>query len=174
MNREYDRLAVYFPGSTIGNLGPADAVRLMRQMAEMVQPGGGLLIGVDLKKSPHILEPAYNDRAGVTADFNLNLLVRINRELGADFDLNSFAHRAFFNEACDRVEMHLVSCRPQIVRLGGSTFKFATGESIHTECSYKYSREKFADLAADAGFQVCEIWTDENDLFSVQYLRAFD
>jgi uncharacterized SAM-dependent methyltransferase len=131
-----------------------------------------VLIGVDLRKAPAIVEPAYNDAASVTAQFNLNLLARINRELGADFDLDQFAHRAFFDEAKSRIEMHLRSRRRQTVHVGGVVFRFARGESIRTECSYKYSREAFASLASTAGLEVRRIWTDDEELFSVQYLQA--
>ena len=126
---------VYFPGSTIGNFTPEAAVALLRQTARLCGPGGGLLLGVDLRKDPRVLEAAYNDRRGVTAAFNRNLLVRINRELGADFDVEQFAHHAFYNAAQGRIEMHLVSRRDQGVRVGGEAFSFAAGESIRTENS---------------------------------------
>jgi dimethylhistidine N-methyltransferase len=164
------RWAVWFPGSTIGNFGPQEAGRLLAGIAEVVGAGGGLLIGVDLRKPAALLEPAYNDAAGVTAAFNRNLLARINRELGADFDPTRFEHRAFFNDADSRIEMHLVSSARQAVHVAGATVRFAEGESIRTECSYKYSREAFARLADEAGLHVERIWTDPNDLFSVQYL----
>jgi dimethylhistidine N-methyltransferase len=166
------RRAVYFPGSTVGNFGPDDAVSLLKGIAELVGPGGGLLIGVDLRKPAAAVEPAYNDAAGVTAAFNLNLLARINRELGADFDLDGFAHRAFFDDAESRIEMHLVSRRRQSVRVGPAAFAFAAGESIRTEFSYKYSREAFRDLARAAGLEVRRVWTDEGELFSVQYAET--
>ncbi|HJZ93999.1 MAG TPA: L-histidine N(alpha)-methyltransferase [Gemmataceae bacterium] len=164
------RRVVYFPGSTIGNFGPAEARRLMEGIARLCGPGGGFLVGVDLRKSVAILEPAYNDAAGVTAEFNLNLLVRINRELGADFDPDSFEHRAVFNSDESRIEMHLVSRRRQVVRVAGATFRFAAGETICTEHSYKYTPEAFRHLARAAGLELRRVWVDDAGLFSVQYL----
>jgi dimethylhistidine N-methyltransferase len=166
------RRAVWFPGSTIGNFGPEHASRLLGRIARLVGPGGGLLIGVDLRKDASIIEPAYNDAAGVTAAFNLNLLSRINRELGADFNLARFEHRAFFNDAQSRIEMHLISRTRQAVHLAGVAIPFAKGESICTEFSYKYSPEAFRDLAQSAGLEVRHVWTDPDNLFSVQYLVA--
>lgn len=163
---------VFFPGSTIGNFGPEDAVDLLAGMADVAGPGGGLLIGVDLLKSPEILIPAYDDAAGVTAAFNLNLLARINRELGGTFDLDAFSHRAVFNDDLGRIEMHLVSEIEQVAEVDGTPFRFAEGETIHTENSHKYSREQFAALAARAGWRVDTVWTDPAELFSVQYLVA--
>jgi dimethylhistidine N-methyltransferase len=170
--RDAWRRAVYFSGSTIGNFLPGEATRLLAHVAELVGPGGGLLIGVDLKKSPQILEPAYADARGVTAAFNLNLLARINRELGADFVLKRFRHRAFYDEEHGRIEMHLVSLAAQSVRLAGRTFALAEGESICTEYSHKYSLADFRALAEAAGLQVRRVWTDEQGLFSVQYAEA--
>jgi dimethylhistidine N-methyltransferase len=164
------RRAVYFPGSTIGNFGPEEAVRLLQGIAELCGPGGGLLLGVDLHKPAAAVEPAYNDDAGVTAAFNLNLLARINRELGADFNLAAFEHKAFFDSANTRIEMHLVSRVCQTVHVGGATISFVEGESIRTEYSYKYSKEAFRGLADAAGLDVRQVWTDPGDLFSVQYL----
>jgi dimethylhistidine N-methyltransferase len=166
------RRAVYFPGSTIGNFGPEQAIGLMAGIAALCGPGGALLVGVDLRKSAEVLEPAYNDAAAVTAAFNLNLLARINRELGADFALTEFSHRAPFNDLQSRIEMHLVSSQRQTVHLGGSSIRFRTGESILTECSYKYSRGAFQALAAAAGLEVRQVWTDPAELFSVQYLEV--
>ena len=163
---------VFFPGSTIGNLTPDEARAFLGKTAGLLRGGGALLIGVDLKKDPAILHAAYNDAAGVTAAFNLNLLVRMNRELGADFDLATFRHRAFYNEAAGRVEMHLVSLRPQTVHLAGHAFPFAAGESIHTENSYKFTVEEFQHLAAGAGFAPARAWTDPDRLFSLHYMRA--
>jgi uncharacterized SAM-dependent methyltransferase len=133
-------------------------------------PGGALLIGVDLKKDPDVLHRAYNDREGVTAAFNLNLLERINRELNADFQLDNFQHYAFYNPKESRIEMHLVSLRDQIVHLGDLSIHFTKGESIWTESSYKFSLDGFAKLAMAAGFKVERVWTDERQWFSVQYL----
>jgi dimethylhistidine N-methyltransferase len=166
------RRAVFFPGSTIGNFGPAQAVRLMQGVARLCGPRGGFLVGVDLRKPRKILEPAYDDAAGVTAAFNKNLLVRINRELGANFDLDQFDHRAVFDDRHSRIEMHLVSRKRQVVKIGGVSIWFAAGESICTEHSYKYTRETFRELAMAAGLALGEIWTDDDRLFSVQYLTV--
>lgn len=164
------RVVTYFPGSTIGNLHPHEAVRLLGQIAVQVGVGGGLLIGVDLQKDRATLERAYDDAAGVTAAFNLNLLARLNRELGADFQLEQFQHRAVYNEQLHRIEMHLVSLRPQLAHVGDVQFAFAQGEHILTECSYKYTLAGFATLARRAGFTVRRAWTDAAGRFSVQYL----
>jgi dimethylhistidine N-methyltransferase len=172
IDRPVSRRVVYYPGSTIGNFHPDEARQFLRRIAGVCGSGGGLLLGVDLRKSPEILEPAYNDSAGVTAAFNLNLLERINRELGADFDLDQFEHRAIYNEERSRIEMHLISRRDQTVRVAGRAFSFETGETILTECSYKYTFEGFAELAASAGFNVKRVWTDDQQLFSVQYLTV--
>lgn len=161
---------VYFPGSTIGNFDSVSAKGLLRQMAKLCAPRGGGLIGVDLKKEKSILEEAYNDKKGITQKFNLNLLVRINRELGADFKIDQFQHHAFFNEKESRIEMHLVSLDQQEVHIGEMTIGFNKNESIQTEYSYKYSLEDFNHLAADASFKVKKVWTDKENLFSVQYL----
>jgi dimethylhistidine N-methyltransferase len=166
------RRVVYFSGSTIGNFGPAEAVPLLAHIARLVGPGGGLLIAADLKKDRQVLEAAYDDARGVTAAFNLNLLARINRELGADFNLQGFRHRALFNEPESRIEMHLVSLANQTVHVGGEVIAFREGETIHTENSYKYTLPGFADLARQAGFRVDQVWTDERGLFSVQYCRV--
>ena len=166
------RTVVYFPGSTIGNFDPDEAEAFLRRIADVCGRGGGLLIGVDLKKDRATLEAAYDDAEGVTALFNLNLLRRINRELGADFDLGAFAHRALYDAAEGRIEMHLVSLRDQCVRLDGTSVPFREGETIHTENSYKYSLDGFARLAARAGFQVEDVWTDAAERFSVQYLEV--
>jgi dimethylhistidine N-methyltransferase len=163
---------VYFPGSTIGNFHRAEAAAFLCRVAEVCGPGGGLLIGVDLRKSPQILEPAYNDAQGVTAAFNLNLLHRMNLELGSDFDLDNFAHQAFYNEAVGRIEMHLLSLNAQTVHLGSEAIEFEEDETIWTECSYKYSLPEFAAMAGTAGFQVRQVWTDSEQKFSVQYLTV--
>jgi dimethylhistidine N-methyltransferase len=164
------RRVVYFPGSTLGNFALEAALALLRQTAGLCGRGGGLLLGVDLRKDPRVVEAAYNDQRGVTAAFNRNILVRINRELGGDFDIEQFAHRAFYNVARGRIEMHLVSRRAQVVRVGGVPFFFAAGESIHTENSYKYSLPALTDLAEAGGFTVERVWTDERQYFSVAYL----
>jgi len=166
------RRVVYFPGSTIGNLEPRDASRFLARQATLCGKEGAILIGVDLKKDPETLERAYNDQDGLTAKFNLNLLVRLNRELGADFRLNRFCHQAFYNPELRRVEMHLVSLARQSVRIGELTFGFAAGETIHTESCYKYGLEEFRRLARTAGLRVEKVWTDDASLFSVQYLTV--
>lgn len=163
---------LFFPGSTIGNFGPADAVALLTGMADIARRGGGLLIGVDLLKPRDVLIPAYDDAEGVTAAFNLNLLERINHELGGTFDLEAFEHRAIFNADDSRVEMHLVSLDDQVVDIAGVPFRFAAGETIHTENSYKYSPDAFADLASRGGWRVERVWTDERRYFGVHYLVA--
>lgn len=163
---------VYFPGSTIGNFEPDDALEFLRGIAHVCGNGGGLIIGVDLKKDPAVLHAAYNDAAGVTAAFNLNILARLNRELGADFDLDAFAHYAFYNPRLGRIEMHLVSLAAQRVAIDGESIAFADGESIFTESSYKYSPADFTRLATAAGFTGRRIWTDANELFSIHYLVA--
>ena len=162
----------FFPGSTIGNFSHPDAIDLMASIAELVRPGGELLIGVDLKKDNAILLDAYNDRDGITAEFNRNLLVRINRELGGNFDLGAFRHHAPYNAREGRIEMHLVSRTDQTVQVAGQDFSFAEGETIHTENSYKYGIDEFLALAAEAGFEPVRTWTDSKDLFSIHYLRA--
>lgn len=166
------RRVAFFPGSTIGNFTPEVAVQFLSNVREAVGTGGGLLIGVDLKKDPGLLNAAYNDKEGVTAAFNLNLLRRINRELGANFDLASFSHRAFYNKALSRVEMHLVSRRKQHVSIKDKVFLFEQGESIHTENSYKYTVDEFQSLAGRAGFGLGKVWVDKDGLFSIHYLAA--
>ena len=164
------RRVAYYPGSTIGNFVPEDARRFLSGIAQVCGQDGGLLIGVDLKKDPLMLHRAYNDALGITAAFNLNILARLNRQLGADFALDQFRHYAFYNPVFARVEMHLVSLKEQSVRIGGMSFHFDRGESIWTEASYKYSQHEFASLAMRAGWQVEHVWTDDRGLFSVQYL----
>ena len=167
---QVSRLIAYFPGSTIGNLSPNEARQFLAHVGKLCGPGGGLLIGVDMKKDPAMLHRAYNDSDGVTAQFNLNILERINRELEGKFQTASFEHYAFYNPQESRVEMHLISQRDQKVRLDSTSVSFARGESIWTESSYKYNLDEFALLAASAGFAVEQVWTDEQHLFSVQYL----
>ncbi len=166
------RRVAFFPGSSIGNFEPARARVFLANLAHMVGEGGGLLIGVDLKKDPGILNAAYNDAQGVTAAFNLNLLTRINRELDGDFDLDTFRHHAFYNPIPGRVEMHLISACDQDVTVDGHRFHFGVGEGIHTECSYKYSLDEFRVLAQAAGFRPVTAWCDPAGLFSVHYLQA--
>ncbi len=166
------RTAVYFPGSTIGNFTSEAATALLREARSRIGADGVLLIGVDLVKEPAVLERAYDDRAGVTAAFNLNLLRRMNRELGADFDLSRFSHRARWCSESSRIEMHLVSDQPQTVHLGEETLRFTAGETICTEYSHKYTLDSFASLAEAVGLRVEKVWTDPERLFSVQALRA--
>ena len=170
--RRAARRAVYFPGSTIGNFPEAGAIALMAGVARQVGPGGAFLVGVDLAKDPRVLERAYDDAAGVTAAFNLNLLARMNRELDADFDLRRFRHRAVWAPGPSRIEMHLVSTTQQVVRIDGAEIRFDRGESICTEHSHKYTLAGFARLARRAGLAVRRVWTDPADRFSVQYLEV--
>jgi dimethylhistidine N-methyltransferase len=170
--RGRDRRVVYFPGSTIGNLTPQEAQAFLRMTRGQVGPRGAMLVGVDLKKDANLLHAAYNDARGVTAAFNLNLLRRINRELGGDFDLRRFSHYAFYNAPLGRIEMHLVSLAAQTVNVGEHRFGFAAGESIHTENSYKYSIAEFQALAAEGGWRPEKVWTDRRGLFSLHGLIA--
>jgi dimethylhistidine N-methyltransferase len=166
------RRVVYYPGSTIGNFHPAEAVAFLKQMRARCGQECELLIGVDLKKDPAILHRAYNDSAGVTAAFNLNILTRLNREFGANFDLAQFRHEAFYNDVEGRIEMHLVSRRDQMVRVNGRTISLGAGERIWTESSYKYTVAEFARLVSQAGFQLKQVWTDSRHWFSVQYFTS--
>lgn len=162
----------FFPGSTIGNFEPQEARRFLESARDILGHGARLIIGVDLEKDERVLVPAYDDAAGVTAKFNLNLLIRINRELGADFDLSAFAHRAIYNRDQHRIEMHLVSLRDQTVHLFGERISFRDGETIHTENSYKYSLERFRALAQQAGWTPAQCWTDPDAMFSVHAIEA--
>lgn len=160
----------FFPGSTIGNLTPAEASRLLVRFKSLLGTDGRLIIGVDLKKDKGTLELAYNDAKGVTADFNLNLLVRINREIEPAFELGYFSHAAHYNDREGRIEMHLVSSRDQTFEIRGHRFTMRAGETIHTENSYKYSVEQFQKLARCSGWRPLRVWTDARDLFSVHEL----
>jgi dimethylhistidine N-methyltransferase len=166
------RSVVYFPGSTIGNFEPRAAIDFLRRMVEFCGEGGGLLIGVDLDKDRHIIEAAYNDSQGVTAQFNLNLLSRINRELGADFDVTNWRHRAIYNASEGRIEMYLISEVGQTVHIEDRQFHFSAGEKIVTEFSYKHTPEGFSALARAAGFDFEAIWMDEARLFGVFYFTV--
>jgi dimethylhistidine N-methyltransferase len=159
----------FFPGSTIGNFERHEAAAFLRHAGETLGPGAVLVIGVDLVKGPAILCPAYNDAEGVTAKFNLNLLARINRELGADFDLGTFEHHACYNREHNRIEMHLASTKRQKVRVNGKVVTFRAGETIHTENSYKYTLEAFEALACGAGWSRRNVWSD--GLFGVLALK---
>lgn len=166
------RRVVFFPGSTIGNFTTDEARTFLMHARDVAGPGGAMLVGVDLKKDATKLHAAYNDAAGVTAAFNLNVLERINRELRADFDLSAFEHRAHYDEALGRIEMHLVSTRVQRVHVDGRAFEFRAGETIHTESSYKYTVAEFQALAKAAGFEPAHCWCDAQRLFSIHYLEA--
>ncbi len=166
------RNVVYFPGSTIGNFEPNEALEFLHRIANVSGRGGGLLIGVDLQKNPSVIEAAYNDKAGVTAQFNLNLLVHINRETGANFDLNRWQHRAIYNSEAGRIEMYLISVPDQTVHIGDREFHFRAGERILTEHSYKHTPESFISLARQAGFDFVKLWTDDARLFGVFYFSC--
>lgn len=168
---ELQRLA-FFPGSSIGNFDPEEAVRFLRQLCVLLGTYGTLLIGVDLKKDARVLHAAYNDAQGVTAEFNLNLLRRLQRELGAQLDAGGFRHEAFYNDRLGRIEMHLVSRRAQQIRIGHEVFHFEKDERVHTENSHKYTIEEFQTLARRAGFEPQSVWTDAERLFSVHGLRV--
>lgn len=167
-----ERRVVYFPGSTIGNFHPSQARHFLQRIARLCGQHGALLIGVDLKKDPRILHAAYNDREGVTAQFNRNLLVRMNRELDANFDLERWVHYAYYNPGEGRIEMHLVSLRDQDVRVDGRTYHFGSGESLWTESSYKFGVDEFGELAASAGLQIRKTWTDAGRRFGVLWLEV--
>lgn len=166
------RKAVYFPGSTIGNFTPHEAIEFLQLARRMVGPGGTLLVGVDLKKDKKVLDAAYSDAAGVTAAFNLNLLARINRELGGDFQLRRFRHKAFYDEDKGWIEMHIESLAAQFAHVGGARFRFGAGETIHTEISCKYSVEEFQAVAHRGGFAPEQTWIDAANLFSVHGMIA--
>lgn len=166
------RRAAFYPGSSIGNFEPKHAEQILKEVSSMLGTGGVLLVGVDLQKDHATLNAAYNDGEGITADFNQNVLSRINREIGADFDLAEFRHFAQYNEAKGRIEMHLISDIDQTVSVDGFNIDFTGGESIHTESSYKYTLPGFAKLAEQSGFVIDHVWQDENHYFSVQALRV--
>ncbi|MGA8278341.1 MAG: L-histidine N(alpha)-methyltransferase [Rhodanobacteraceae bacterium] len=166
------RALVYFPGSTIGNFATRDALSLLREMREEMGGNGAALIGADLRKDVAVMEAAYNDAAGVTAEFTLNMLVRFNRELGADFDVPQFRHQARYNPMACRIETHLVSRRAQNVRVGGEQFDFAADEPILVEYSCKYSTDDFSRMAERAGLRVERVWTDAGQQFALYYLTC--
>ena len=161
----------FFPGSTIGNFEPQDAAEFLRQAGRILGTGATMIVGVDRIKDEAVLNAAYDDAAGVTAQFNLNVLKRMNRELDGDFDLSAFRHRAFYSAADHRIEMHLESLKAQTVTVAGRKFTFANGETIHTENSYKYTVESFRALAQEAGWRPVATWTDANDYFAVHALK---
>ena len=164
-------VAVFFPGSSIGNFDPDRAVDLLKTVGTKVGSGVGLLIGVDTKKDSRTLHAAYNDAEGVTAEFNKNMLNHINRNFAGNFDSDRFDHKAFYNEELGRIEMHLVSHCDQLVRVNGSTIRFNKNESLHTESSYKYSIEEFQALAGRAGLEPVQVWQDDSRMFSIHYLK---
>lgn len=171
VRRHVERNLVFFPGSTIGNFEPAEAIRLLRQMGELAGAHGAILIGVDLRKDPAILVPAYDDSRGITAEFNRNALLNLNRTLGAQFVPERFKHRAVWNADESRIEMHLVSCCRQTVRIGEELVLFEAGEVLVTEYSHKYTLEAFSRQAREAGLEVETVWVDGDKKFSVQLLR---
>jgi len=172
-HRPSSRTVAFFPGSTIGNFTRDDAVSFLERVADLVGPGGGLLVGIDRKKDPEVIEEAYNDALGVTAAFNLNILRRLN-EAGADFDLSTFRHHAPYIEREGRIEMRLVSELDQTIRIGGVEVAISSGEHILTEHSHKYDLQQFEEMAAAAGFRLTSHWSDENDWFSVCFLEVED
>ena len=169
--REAEGRVVYFPGSTLGNFEPDQAQGFLKHVAQSCSAGDGLLLGLDLHKNASILEPAYDDAQGVTAAFELNLLARLNRDFGADFELDGYVYYSFYNPALRRIEMYLVSRRPQRVRIAGREIPFAAGERILTEYSYKFGPGDVEGLAAAAGYRVESVWLDPDEFFSVQFLR---
>jgi dimethylhistidine N-methyltransferase len=166
------RRTVFFPGGTIGNFHRQEAVDFLARKADLVGAGGGLLIGVDLDKDPEVLNQAYNDSQGVTAEFNQNVLVRLNRELGADFRIDCFRHRAFYDRVAHRIEMHLDCLEDHVVHVADEEIAIRKGESIWTESSYKYSIPDFQDVAVQAGCVPSKLWTDDRDLFSIHFLTS--
>lgn len=170
VNGNADKRVIFFPGSTIGNFKPQQAKEFLTDKAKLLKEEGGLLIGVDAKKSGEILERAYDDSEGITAEFNLNLLKRINRELGADFNTDLFTHKALYNKSEGRVEMHLISQIDQTITIGAHTFLMSAGESIHTENSYKYSPEEFISLLSER-YTFKKRWTDKKQWFNIFYFE---
>lgn len=166
------RRVAFFPGSTIGNFDPTEAAAFLRRVRQVVGPDGALLLGVDRRKDARVLQAAYDDRAGVTAAFNRNILARLNRDLGASFDPDAFQHRAVWNDGASRVEMHLVSTAAQTACVAGAPVTFAPGETIWTESSYKYDRPRLDRLVAEGGFRVERLWTDAGDRFWFAFLGA--
>ena len=169
--RDNDNATVFFPGSSIGNFEPDQAVGLLESIADFLESDGGLLIGVDTKKDIDVLERAYNDADGVTEAFNKNILTRINTELNANFMVDNFSHNAFYNDQHGRIEMHLVSNCDQLVNIDNETFGFRKGESVHTENSYKYHKLEFDELAHNSGFNPVDTWQDEDNLFNIHFYK---
>lgn len=171
IHKKIDHKITYFPGSTIGNFKKDEAVKFLKQIAEACGENGGLLIGIDLHKDKDILEAAYNDKENITADFNLNLLERLNREFGADFEISNFRHKAYYNEEEKRIEMHLISEDEQTVTINGRKFYFNKCETILTEYSHKYTLSGFSELAGGY-FDISKIWTDNKQYFAVLFLAV--
>jgi dimethylhistidine N-methyltransferase len=169
--KPFDHLAAFYPGSTIGNFKPEEAKMFLARIARLIGKNGGMIIGVDLKKDKEIVESAYNDSRGITAKFNLNILNHINHLTGSDFQTGKFHHCAFYNEAAERIEMHLISNENQNIRMNGTVINLKENDDIITEYSYKYTLKEFEELISDF-FEVRKVWTDFNQLFSVQYLRV--
>lgn len=169
--RRQRRSVIFFPGSTLGNFDHRDATRLLQQMRWEMGAGGAAVVGIDLQKDPAIIEAAYNDAAGVTAQFTLNLLSRMNRELGADFNLSRFRHRATYNALAGRIETHIISCVEQQVHVGAQTIHFAANEAMLVEYSHKYSQAGFERLAAKVGLRVVRRWTDPRQWFAIEMLE---
>lgn len=167
----HGRRVIFYPGSTLGNMNPGEATGFLRRLGHWLDGDGGILIGIDLHKSTRILEAAYNDGKGVTAQFNLNILNHVNSLTNANFDVCRFRHHAFYNVERQRIEMHLVSTEDQVVELGDTRIGISRGETIHTENSYKYTQESFQRVTQDAGFEIRSSWYDDRRLFSVHYLE---
>jgi dimethylhistidine N-methyltransferase len=170
--RDASRRLAFFPGSTFGNFEPDEAWTFLKTVAGHIGKGGLLLIGIDLVKDPAILEKAYNDSFGITAAFNLNLLKRMNREFKANFNLNSFAHKALYNRTERRIEMYLFSLKDQLVQFGNTTLAFKQGETIHTENSYKFERKSFEYFIDQGGFSPLQRWNDPEEMFAVYLLEV--
>ncbi len=169
--KHYDHISAFYPGSTIGNFKPLEAKNFLRRISRLIGRNGGMIIGVDMKKDKKILEAAYNDNKGITAEFNLNILTHINDETGSDFKIDNFKHHAFYNSEQGRIEMHLISLADQRINMNGSILHLQKNDDILTEYSYKYTPLEFENLVSDF-FEVRNIWLDENKFFSVQYLRV--
>jgi dimethylhistidine N-methyltransferase len=169
LGEDYEKQVLFFPGSTIGNFSPSKSRLFLDTLASLTDENAGMLVGVDLKKDKDVLEAAYNDKEGITAKFNKNILVRLNRELGTDFRPDCFTHHAWYNEKEGRIEMHLIAQKEQRVKVGDEEFQIEKGESIHTENSYKYSLGGFEEMVSD-WFTVNKVWTDEQNYFSLQFL----
>ncbi len=167
----YDHISAFYPGSTIGNFKPLEAKNFLRRISRLIGRNGGIIIGVDLKKDKNVLEAAYNDATGITAEFNVNILRHINEETGSDFKTENFRHHAFYNPEQGRIEMHLISLADQIINMNGTALYLKKNDDIITEYSYKYTLKEFQNLVSDF-FEVRNTWVDENQFFSVQYLRV--